>query len=114
VRFEVLMAVTEDYCLLGCDNMSSGRRLPCLKRVVLIPHCHMVKSAGSFKINILGVLVYTSSPCGGRLGYLHCSPAVVEGNEKNPVPVTLSLGDINTETWPFRLGVGCKADDLAL
>jgi hypothetical protein len=30
VRFEVLMAVnvmTEDYCILGCDVMSSGRKL---------------------------------------------------------------------------------------
>jgi hypothetical protein len=26
---------------------------------------------------------------------------------------TLSLPDINTETWSFRLWVGCKADDLA-
>jgi hypothetical protein len=27
---------------------------------------------------------------------------------------TLSLGDINTEIWYSRLGVGRKADDLAL
>jgi hypothetical protein len=27
---------------------------------------------------------------------------------------TLSLGDINTETWSPKLGVGRKADDLAL
>jgi hypothetical protein len=26
----------------------------------------------------------------------------------------LSLGDINTETWASRLGVGRKSDDLAL
>jgi hypothetical protein len=26
----------------------------------------------------------------------------------------LSLGDINTETWFFRLGVGSKPDNLAL
>jgi hypothetical protein len=79
VRFEVLIAVTEDYCLLGCDNMSSNRSLPCLKRVVLISHCHMVRSAGNFKIKVLGVLVYTGSPCGGKLGYLHCSPARESG-----------------------------------
>jgi hypothetical protein len=27
---------------------------------------------------------------------------------------TLSLGDINTEAWSARLGVGRKADDLAV
>jgi hypothetical protein len=27
---------------------------------------------------------------------------------------TVSLQDINTETWSSKLGVGCKADDLAL
>jgi hypothetical protein len=27
---------------------------------------------------------------------------------------TLSLGDINAETWSSTLGVGRKADDLAL
>jgi hypothetical protein len=35
----------------------------------------------------------------------------------NPVPggnwVTMSLGDINTKTWCFMLGVGRKANDLA-
>jgi hypothetical protein len=28
--------------------------------------------------------------------------------------VTLSLGDINTETWSSMLGTGCKADLLTL
>jgi hypothetical protein len=44
---------------------------------------------------------------------------VVESDEKEAGALrynwaTLSLEDINTVTWPFRFGVGHKADDLAL
>jgi hypothetical protein len=43
-------------------------------------------------------------PCGGRLDYLHCSPASWRRQQKGEPSawghnwVTLSLGDINTET----------------
>jgi hypothetical protein len=44
---------------------------------------------------------------------------VVEGDEKRTWCLrynwtTLSLGYINTKTWSSRLGIGCKADNLAL
>jgi hypothetical protein len=47
------------------------------------------------------------------------APRVVEGDEKERGAwgydwATLSLGDIYTETWCSRLGVGRKVDDLAL
>jgi hypothetical protein len=58
-------------------------------------------------------------PFGCVLEYLHRSPAIHRRRWKgSPVSrgynwATLSLGGINTETWSSRLGVGCKADDLA-
>jgi hypothetical protein len=44
---------------------------------------------------------------------------VVEGDEREPGAwgynwATMSLGDINTGTWSFRMGVGRRADGLAL
>jgi hypothetical protein len=39
---------------------------------------------------------------------------VVEGYKKGYNLITLSLGDINTETWSSRLGVGRKADHFAV
>jgi hypothetical protein len=60
------------------------------------------------------------SRCGGGLEYLHRSPCrAVEGGESDSGVrgynwATLSLGDINTETRSSRLGVGRKADNLAL
>jgi hypothetical protein len=70
-------------------------------------------------LNIVRVITF-KSPCIGELEYLHRSPASRRRRRKgNPVPggmtgANLSLGDINTGTWPSRLGIGRKADDLAL
>jgi hypothetical protein len=66
------------------------------------------------------VCKYTLIPCGGGLEYLRSSPASRMGQRKgNTVPgginwPTRSLGDIHTGTRSSRLGVGRKADDLAL
>jgi hypothetical protein len=60
------------------------------------------------------------SPRGGRLEYLHRSPANRRRRRKgNPVPggITGPLrfwGNINTGTWSSRLGVRRKANDPAL
>jgi hypothetical protein len=49
-------------------------------------------------------------PCGGGLEYLHRSPTSHKRRQKgNPVPGGITgsscfWGDINTETWPSRLG----------
>jgi hypothetical protein len=59
-------------------------------------------------------------PCGGGLEYPHRSPTSRRRwQEGNPVPggynwATLSLGDIHTEIWSSRLGIGLKAEGLAL
>jgi hypothetical protein len=69
-------------------------------------------------VNLFMCLIkYT--PCGGRLEYLHRSPASRRRRRKgNPVPGGITgppcHWDINTGTWSSRFGVGGKADDLAL
>jgi hypothetical protein len=79
---------------------------------------------------IFSIICKKQSPRGDGLEYLHRSPAsprtyllnpfllyptvsglrVLEGDENG----TRCPGDISTETWSSRLGVGRKADDLAL
>jgi hypothetical protein len=60
------------------------------------------------------------SSCGGGLEYLHHSPASCRRQWKgNSVPCgitvpTLSLVDVNTETWSFRLWFRCNANNLIL
>jgi hypothetical protein len=60
------------------------------------------------------------APCGGGIEYLHRSPWESKKAMKREPSVwgynwaTLSLWDINSETWSYRLGVGSKADDLVL
>jgi hypothetical protein len=60
------------------------------------------------------------SQFGGGLEYPTVALGVVEGDKKGTRCLgvyncaTLPLGDINTGTWSSRLGVGRKADDLAL
>jgi hypothetical protein len=52
----------------------------------------------------------TTNSCGGGLEYLHSSPASrkrrheTEPNAREHNWATLLLGDINTGTWPSRLG----------
>jgi hypothetical protein len=59
-------------------------------------------------------------PSGGRLEYLHSGPGSRRRRRKgNPVSEDItgppcSMRDINTGTWSSRLGVGRKADELAL
>jgi hypothetical protein len=71
-------------------------------------------------INLFYFVSPHSSPCGGGLGYLHRSPVSRRRRRKgNPVPggynwATLLLGDVNTETLSCKLGVGSKADGLAV
>jgi hypothetical protein len=74
---------------------------------------------GNLGLNI-NAISCCNSPCGGGLGYLHGSRASRRRRRKgNPVPGVITgppchWGDINTETWSSRLGVGRKADYLAL
>jgi hypothetical protein len=57
-------------------------------------------------------------PRGGRLDYVHRSPASYRRRRKgNQVPgeynwATVSHGDINTDTWSSRLGVGRRPKNL--
>jgi hypothetical protein len=64
-------------------------------------------------------LMYLVSPRGGGLEYLHHSPASRRRRRKgNPVPGGITgqpcHSGTNTETWTSKLGVGRKADDLAV
>jgi hypothetical protein len=62
-----------------------------------------------------------SQICPVGVGYITSTVTlwVLEGDKENLVPggfnrAALSLWDINTETWPSRLGIIWEADDLVL
>jgi hypothetical protein len=65
--------------------------------------------AVAFRVITLHDLVGRYSPCGGGLEYLHRSPASRKRQQKGTQCrgfnwATLFLGDINTGTWPSKLG----------
>jgi hypothetical protein len=63
---------------------------------------------------LLGVVSVGGSRVGGGLDYLHRSPMSrkSEPGARGYNWATLSLGNMNTNTWSSRLGVGHKTDDL--